>query len=343
LGDGWTLGGAARYGIEDRTAKGRIEGRWQNAEGTAIRAYYANDFREIGDVAERSRLVNSIAAQELGSDYTSPYRTEHVGLGVSRVRGQATLSIDATRERHTALLAHATPARGTFEPLVTAAPIRAWRATARADHPTRLGWLGTEFRGGAELRLTWSDAASNACGLTNCVPARVVRGAFTFDVERPLAELRLVSRSLGAFASGSPAHLAQELIYLGGPVTAPGYRFHELVADRALSQSMAIHVPVPFPAIRLGRFGRSPARAVLAPHVTGVLLRAVPASMTVLTTTVPFSAPDPIRPRASGFYPSAGVTLITAFDLFTIDVSRGLRGGAWTFSFDVSRPFWGIL
>jgi hypothetical protein len=343
LGAGWALGAGARYGLEDRTAKGRIEARWQNAAGTAIRAYYANDFRDVGDVAERSRLVNSIAAQELGSDHTNPYRAEHVGAGYSRQLGQATLSLDGTRERHRALVTHATPAHGSFEPLVSAAPVRAWRATARADHPTRLGWMGTEFRGGAELRLTWSDAGINACGVTNCVPTRVIRGAFTFDVERPLREARVVSRSLGAIASGTPALLAQELVHLGGSLSAPGYRFHELIGDRALSQTLALHVPMPFPAIRLGRFGRSPARAILAPHVTGVVLRQVPASTTVLTASVPFSPPDPVRPRASGFYPSAGVSLITGFDLFTLDVSRGLRDGGWVFSFDVSKAFWGIL
>jgi len=117
----------------------------------------------------------------------------------------------------------------------------------------------------------------------------------------------------------------------------------ELLGDRAFSQTFALQLPMPFPAIRLGRFGRSPARASLMPHVTGVALRQVPAATNVLSAAVPFPPPDPLRPRASGFYPSVGLSLITAFDIFQLDVSRGLRDGRWVFSFDVNRAFWGIL
>jgi hypothetical protein len=52
---------------------------------------------------------------------------------------------------------------------------------------------------------------------------------------------------------------------------------------------------------------------------------------------------DPLRARQTGFYPSAGVSLITGFDLLRFDVSRGLRDRKWIFSFDVSRAFWSVL
>lgn len=348
FGSGWRLGGSGRYGLQDHRVKGRFEANWQNASGARVRVYYAKDFRDVGDVAERSRLVNSIAAQEFGSDYTNPYSAEEGGAGVGILQGRTLWTLDFTRERHRALTIHAAPAHGAFEPLVGAAPMTGWRATVIAQRPTSLGWFGTEVRAGAELRLTRKDDALNTCVTGPCSANTVARGALTVDAERPVGngDMRIVARSFGATVSGFPALLPQELVFLGGPTSAPGYAYHDLIGDRAFSQGLALHVPVPFPAIRLGRFGRAPARATLRPHVAGVVLRQVPLTMRILGTTIgtpPFVPPDLFRPRASGFYPSAGISLITAFDLFQLDVSRGLRDGRWIFSFDVSRAFWGIL
>lgn len=344
LGRGFELSGGGRYGFEDRAPKGRVEAGWRNAGGAALRAYYGNDFRDVGDVDERSRLVNSLAAQELGSDYTNPFGSEYVGAGLGFQFGQSRWSLDATRERQRALSVRAAPAHGAFEPVVGAAPVEGWRAAARVDRPTTLGWFGTEVRGHAELRMTRTDdEAQMACGAGPCFATRVVRGSLAFDVERPLGAYRLIARSLGAAASGSPALLAQELVYVGGPVSAPGYAFHELVGDRAFSQRVELQLPVPFPAIRLGRFGRAPARATLAPHATGVVLHQVPTTTDVLSAAVPFSPPDPLRPRQSGFYPSAGISLITGFDLLRFDASWGHRSRKWIFSLDLSRAFWSIL
>ena len=100
---------------------------------------------------------------------------------------------------------------------------------------------------------------------------------------------------------------------------------------------------MPFPSIGLGRFGRSPARATLAPHLTGVFHHALAPTTNVHFAPILALPTNPLSYRVSGFYPSAGISLITAFDLLRADVSRGLKDGRWMFSFDVSRPFWGIL
>lgn len=344
LGAGLGLSASGRHGLQDHDTKGRVGASWQNATGSTVRAYYANDFRDVGDIQERSLLVNSFAAQEFASDYTNPYQSELAGGGLGFPIGQSRWSLDVTRERHRALNVSAAPAHGVFEAPVSAAPVRVWRATVSAERPTSLGWLGTEFRGRTELRFTRTDdEPQKACGAGPCFATRVLRGAFTFEVERPFGDARLVSRSIGAATSGSRDLVAQELVFLGGTISAPGYAFHELVGDRAFSQHFESQFPVPFPAIRLGRFGRAPARALLAPHVTGVALRQVPPAAGLLRGGVPFSPPDPLRPRASGFYPSAGLSLITGFDLLRFDVTRGLRAGRWIFSFDLSRAFWPIL
>ena len=53
--------------------------------------------------------------------------------------------------------------------------------------------------------------------------------------------------------------------------------------------------------------------------------------------------PVQLVPRVEGVYPSAGVGLLTLFDLVRFDVARGLRSGRWTFSVDMTRDFWAVL
>ncbi len=344
MGSGIGATARARYGLEDRKGKGQIALDWQNAAGLSLQTYYASDFANAGDVVERSGLVNSLAAQELGSDYTDPFHRTLFGAGIVGPIAGARWLLDVTRETHGALEVHATPAQGAFQQPVSAAPLRLWRVTARLEQPTAPGWFGTEFRGRAEIRISRSDDEPlKACGAGPCFAAQVVRGALGFDIERPLGDARFIARSLASGVAGGTRLIAQELVFFGGPMSAPGYRYHELVGDRAVSQHVEVQLPVPFPAIRLGRFGRSPARAMLAAHLTGVALRQVPPTIEVLRAAIPFSPPDPLRPRASGFYPSAGLGVTTAFDLLRFDISRGLRDGVWVFSFDVTRAFWSIL
>jgi hypothetical protein len=343
LGNGLGLAGSGRYGLEDQKAKGRVEASWQNAGGTMLRAYYASDFRDVGDVAERSPLINSIAAQEFGSDYTNPYSTELTGAGLAWQTSGARWSFDVAHERHRELAIHAAPATGAFVPPVGAAPIDAWRGVARYELPTTLWRWGTEARHMIELRGIRTSASTRSCGVLSCAETDVARFATLLELERPFGEARLTSRTFVAQLWGRPL-VAQELIFLGGPMTAPGYGFHELVGSRAASQSLGVLLPIPFPSIRLGRFGRSPARAQLEPHVNGVHLRALDVGAELLRASVPVAPRDPLRLYSTGFYSSAGVRLITAFDLFRFDLSRALGDrGRWIFSFDVSRPFWSIL
>ena len=344
LGRGWGLATRGRYGLEDNEPKGEVELTWQNAAGTAFRAFHTYDFADVSDVPERSGVVNSLAAQELASDYTNPYRSARIGAGVAAIGRATRWSLDVTRESHDPLTIHASAAAGDFEAPIPAAPVRMWRATARADRATSLGWLGTEFRYRAELRMSSTDAGALAmCGEATCEALTSVRSAASVEVDRPVHRVALRSRTLAAAVFGGDRMLAQELVFLGGPVSAPGYAFHSLVGDRAVSQSLELELPVPFPAISLGRFGRAPGSARLAPHATGVWVHAVPTRTPILRASPPPGAGDPLRPVRSGFYPSAGVSLITAFDLLRFDVSRGLRPGRWVFSVDVTRAFWSIL
>ncbi|MFL5606099.1 MAG: hypothetical protein ACJ8AD_06605, partial [Gemmatimonadaceae bacterium] len=86
--------------------------------------------------------------------------------------------------------------------------------------------------------------------------------------------------------------------------------------------------PIPAPSISLGRFGKVPGEATLAPFVQATFAR--PALTTDLA-------------HPTGVYPSAGIALQPFFELLRFQIARGLRNGRWTFDVDVSRDLWGIL
>ena len=343
-GHGLSVSARARHGLEDERTKSRFELTWQNAAGTAVRAYYLNDFADVGDVAERSLVANSLAAQESGSDHTDPYAVEVAGGGGLLFIHGARVSLDLTRERHRALQVHAAPASGRFEAPVSAAPLSVWRVVAALDRPTSLGWLGTEFRWNAALRASaWDEVPVRACGVGPCLGTTSTRGSLTIEIERPIGDMRVSSRTFAAMVVGSAAVPAQDLVFLGGAVSAPGYAYHSLVGDRAASQGIAWQFPVPFPAIPLGRFGKAPGRAMVAPHASVAWLHQPDSDLTILRGSVPFSPPDPLRPRATGLYPAVGISAVLLFDLLRFDLSRGLRDGRWMFSVDFARSFWSIM
>ena len=147
-------------------------------------------------------------------------------------------------------------------------------------------------------------------------------------VERPFGAIRLVGRTSAAVGIGSDLP-RQEFVYLGGPTTAPGYEFHELVGRIGGSQRLEARIPVPFVALSLGRYGNTGRSATLTPFFhTAYIARLDSASAAV---------------RGAGWYPSVGVGLLTVFDLLRFDVAKGVRDGRWSFSVDVIRDFWPIL
>ena len=325
FGAGFGARGTARYGIDDREVKGSLGLDWQSPEW-GLRLFGLRDFRDAGDVDERSRIINSIAAQEFGSDDTDPYGVQAVGIGLdSRAFDGLRVRLDASLERQRPLAIHALPASGTFDPLVNAARVRAQRLALGIERPTSMSFLGTELRGSGEVRvshLTQDDAAFPFA------TSNVARAFASLSLERPYDAGRLALSLSGGAVGGSAGVPPQEWLYFGGPVSAPGYRFHELAALAGASARAEWRMKIPAPSITLGRFGRIPGEATLAPFVQATYARRA------LSTDV--AHPD-------GVYPSVGVALQPLFDLLRLQVARGTRNGTWTFNVDVSRDFWGIL
>ena len=325
FGRGFDVEVRARYGIDDRAAKGRAMTEWQSPRA-GIRLFALRDFRDAGDIAERSRLVNSLAAQEFGADATDPYHVEGAGVGLdARELWGMRWQLDGTVERQRALEIRATPAQGTFPRILPATPLRATRVALTADRATALAFLGTELRASAELRASHLSSDDAAAPFS---PTNVARAFLSLGVERPIGANRLVLQTYAGAVGGGGHIPPQEYLWFGGPVSAPGYAYHELAALGALSQRVEWRAPMPFPAIPLGRFGRVPGEATLAPFAQGTFVQ---------------RALDEDVAHPTGVYPSVGVAVMPFFGLVRLQVARGLRGGRWTFDVDLSREFWGIL
>lgn len=305
IGAGVSASVRGRYGLEDREALGRAELRWQTAYGTSLRLFGGREHRDVGEVPERSTFANSLAAQELGSDFTDPFRVDAIGAAVTLPLKGWNWTLVVARERHSALQVHASPASGRFRPTLAADTLTGIRSRLVVERPTAL-WLG-----GLEMRARFELRAAPA------------RGGVDVEIQRPIGDARLVSRTVGALVRGQEIRV-QDLVYLGGPVTGPGYGFHTLAATGAATQRLELRLPVSFPSVSLGRFGRSSSTLTAAPFVSAVGLHGDVG-------------------RGVGVYPSAGLGLLLLFDLLRVDVARGLRDGRWTMSIDASQVFWSVL
>lgn len=328
LGGGMHAALQARYGVDDEQMKARAEWSWTRATGVGVRLFGEREYRDAGDVTERSGLVNSIAAQEFGSDATEPFDVRAVGIAadLGRAAGMS-WRLAAAYERHEPVRVVATPSRGRYEPVIDALAARAARVALSFDRPTSL------FVGDTELRVRGEARAMRFRPDRAILPRghlRTVRGFVDASVERPIGAHRLVSRTTFAAVHAAPRSVPpQELVYLGGPTSGPGYGFHEFQAEIGGSQRLEWRLPAPFFAVPLGRFGKAPARMTLAPFVHTLFL----------------ARPTQRAPahRAAGWYPSVGAGGLLFFDAIRLDAARGLRDGKWTFSVDVTPELWRVL
>ncbi|MFN2397506.1 MAG: hypothetical protein ABR543_02505 [Gemmatimonadaceae bacterium] len=321
-----TLGG--RWGTKDREAKGRAVFEVRRANGAGLRVFAVRDYRDASDVQETSLLRNSLAAQEFGSDYTQPFDVRGGGVGVLlKTRARIRWEIEAAYEIQDRVTVSHTPSHGRFEPTIPAWSLEVKRMAIRAERPTSLSFLGTELYWTVEARAALVDGHDTTLASGTHSLGRI----FTEGrLERPIGDQRLVLRTaVGAVSAKKGGGVPpQDLVFLGGPTSAPGYRFHEFAASIGASQHLELQTPVSFLSIPLGRYGRAPGTATLAPF----------AHIVYVSKVSPLS-----RAQGAGWYPSAGVGMQFFFDLIRMDVARGLRDGRWTFSLDVARDFWRAL
>jgi hypothetical protein len=328
FGDGFSSRLAGRYGFSDHQAKGELLVGWQQANASGLQLRVFRSFHDAGDEAETSLLRNTIAAQEFGSDYTDPYDSRGGSLTVDfgrRFGGRWRLT--GGYEWQDSLSVNATPASGQYEPTIAAWKLHGPRATISYERPTTLTFGGWEARVSSEVRVAHASVEEGANGVQETTFGRAWLGV---QAERPFGGVRLAARTSVASTIGSDLP-RQEFVFLGGPTSAPGYEFHELVGRFGASQRVEGRFSIPFVALSLGRYGNTGNRATLAPFAHVAYVAMVDSSTRAGTG------------RGVGWYPSIGVGLLTVFDLLRFDVAKGLRDGRWAFSVDVIRDFWSIL
>jgi hypothetical protein len=317
-GAGLAATATGRYGFDDREGHGHVELQWQRPDGLGAGVSAYRDFRDAGDVAETSRLINSLASQEFGSDRTDPFDVRGVGVFVTAPHWAGLLwRAGVRRETEAALAIHGRSALGHFAATIPAASLWQTALTLDIERPTFTGPVGTEIHASLSARYEWN-------------PSQVGRVAASAEIDRPIGRDRLVTETtLGVVSRGSIP--IQDAIYLGGPVTGPGYDYHAFVGALAGSEHVEWRFPIPAPAITIGRYGTTPHTFTLAPFAHVIYL----------------DRPTPIPFRTSmieeGWYPSVGLGLLAFWDVLRFDVARGLRDGRWTFSFDLTRDLWGIF
>ena len=321
LGAGFAVSASGRYGFSDDQWKGRGAIEFRTGAGSYVSLAAARQYSEVSDEQETSLVMNSIAAQEFGSDYTDTYDARSFSLSGALAGLGWRPSFELAYEQHEPLQVHARPANGTFEPTIPALEQHESRLSVGFEHPIALTWGGFEMA--ARLNVSGTRRGSSS----DSFRGDFLRPSLMLDLEKPVGSNRFVWHTVAAGIFSGDSLPPQHLIYLGGPTTDPGYEFHEFVGRAGVSQRVEYRFLAPFVPIPLGRFGRAPGAITLAPFATAVWI----------------DGSASFKPARQGWYPAVGMGALTVFDVLRLDVARGLRNGRWTFSVDVGRDFWSVL
>ncbi|MCU0618728.1 MAG: NUDIX domain-containing protein [Gemmatimonadaceae bacterium] len=220
IGDGWRVGAQGRWATADGTVRGGATVGWEGASGAGLSLRGGRDLGDVSLVAEASGVVNSIAAQEFGRDWTAPYdrvvaalRVDLPRLGTSPWR----VAIEGARERHRSVRVNASPSFGRYEPVPTITPLEGTRLSLLARRPAAIGWWGGEVRAVAGVDAWRIDGPEARWLARPMADLSWERAAGTRD--------RAVLRTIAGAVIG-PVPPAQFGIRVGGAVTLPGVPFH---------------------------------------------------------------------------------------------------------------------
>jgi hypothetical protein len=275
----------------------------------------ARAVRDLGDEPVVSGVVNSLLAQEAGTDYGDYYlATGAEGGATLALGGRTSVTAAASWERVDSLAVHARWARGAFARPNVAVTRGSWSRVRLSLR--RLPPSFTTVR-------SFSGRLEVEAGLDHTY----LRGYGDLRWQLPVGSGWIVARaSAGAGTAGLPDHRA---FVLGGRGTLLGEGFRSLVGRQSAWASVEFRVPVAVPEIPLGSYAGTGTTATLIPFVAagwtgGAILPALGA---------------PSR----GVRPVVGLGLGWLHDLLRFDVGYGLRSGRFGASFDITRDFWEIL
>ena len=264
------------------------------------------------------------AAQEFATDLTDYYRARGAALTLdagTRLGMRWRLALE--RERQEPLAVHARPVSGTFQPAFAAQTLTAWRLTLEGAHAEGPGPFGSLLSASGTVLVSRARFEDGPRAFDE---VSFARGSVVAEMERAFGAERFVAHTSAAAIVGGDAP-RQAQVFFGGPVSGPGYDYHELASNAGVAERLEWRHPLTSVAVSLGRFGQVRMPVVVAPFIHAVWLDH---RLSDVTT-------------AGGWFPSAGIGVLTLFDMMRLDVARGLRGGRWTFGVDLTREFWRIL
>jgi hypothetical protein len=276
----------------------------------------AREVRDLGDWPVVSRVVNSLLAQEAGTDCGDYYlSTGGEGSATLALGGRSSFRVAAGWARIDSLETHARWARGTFSRPNPAVDAGHWTYARLALRRLPPSFTTTRSLSG---RLDVEGGSGTGSYLR-------AYGEVRWQV--PVGSGWLVARaSAGAGTRDLPAHRA---FVLGGRGTLLGEGFRAYAGREAGWASLDLRLPVGVPEVSLGSYAGTGRTATLVPFVAA-------------GWTGGARWPELGR-SARGARPVIGLGLEWLHDLIRVDVGYGLRTGAFGGSFDISRDFWDIL
>jgi len=306
------------YGLSDGAGKGSLSVAGALGDGT-LRLTGYREIRDLADFPIVAPLVNSITSQEFGDDYGDYYRATGARLAFRQpIDPRWEWEAGAAREHLDGQGVRAVPATGTYRPnpdlgmtggldLLTLA-IRRKSEGFAVRHDLALD---------LELESGRRDGGLTYLRLTGDGHVLLPLGA---------GETRLLLAVQGGAAGEQvPAHRS---FVLGGRGTLLGDPLRAWGGRRVLLGHVECRVPLPFGALHLGPYARTPASLTLAPYVaTGWAADPVPG--TPWTGVV-------------GTRVTAGLAL-EWLGVFRLEAGYGAQTHDVHMAFDVTRDFWGVL
>jgi len=303
------------YGFADHRAKGALAAVERGGRG-ALEVGVYREVRDVGDSPVIAPLVNSFSSQEFGRDYGDYYQAEGArvtyrhGVGV---RGEWRATVG--RELIGSLPVVAAPANGTFRP-----------------NPA-LGGPGVDLVQLGFERRSEGFAVRRDLHLESVVEAGRLDGGATYwriwgagHVLVPAGATRLLIRAQGGAAGPDlPAHRA---FVLGGRGTLLGEDFRRWGGARMALLHLEWRVPVPFVALAVGPYARTPRTLTLAPFV------AVGSTGRPVAGTPWAATPGPRATLGLG---------LEWLGVLRCDMGFGTATRRLAVALDVTRDFWGIL
>jgi hypothetical protein len=306
------LGG---YGFAGEHATGRVTALVRHGRGT-IEAEGYRSVRDVGDVPVISPLFNSIGGQELGADFGDYYQATGARVAYRLALGsRGEWSTAVGREATESLAVSAAPATGTVRP-----------------NPA-LGGTGVDFVELGLRRRSAGLAVRHDLGARLSIEGGRLDGGSTYGrgaavghVLFPLGATHgLVYVQGGVATAELPAHRA---FVLGGRGTLLGDDFRSWGGRRMALAHVEWRVPVPFPSLGVGPYGRTPGSLIVAPYVAAGW-----SDQPVAAT--PWAATPGVRATVGLALEWLGV--------FRLEAGIGAQSHQGGLAFDVTRDFWDIL